>query len=375
MFNAGVLRTLNEKQYLDHIHDSGPQNVIINAVSGGSIPAALWNKFLRSSEYKNNSSELHPERELIRLVTSSPRLFGRFNWHANGFVIRAQASWYRHLLRWWDSIRWEEHAYTHFHDENGNISPAFKVPGASQYFPTFLIETLDFNSGEILTFFDNEYFKPNIEFFKNGDRGYQREKYPSPHGIVSATAFPVFFPAVKLGGRTLMDAGLIDNQGILGFLPMLSVRSNILLGEEDVWYLSDAGRSMAIAGHYQDEYGAGNPSVRKLTLADRVFRLTGDLSQPIVVNAIANLISIGLKTLVVGVKMDVTSHDERLWVEGEGIQTPQQSAQLQTSLSGMAQSDAAAIIAHGAQCAALAFGLEKTKEDDLINRLSILAKE
>ena len=172
-----------------------------------------------------------------------------------------------------------------------------------------------------------------------------------------------------------MDAGLIDNQGILGFLPLVSFQSSILLGKEDVWYLSDAGRSMAIAGGYQDEYGAGNRSVRRLTLADRVFRLTGDLSQPIVVQAITNLISIGLKTRVIGVKMDVTGHGERLWVEGERIRTPQQSAQVETSLSGMAQSDAAAIIAHGAQCAALAFGLEKSKEDDLVRRLSTLAAE
>ncbi|WP_300074206.1 patatin-like phospholipase family protein [uncultured Ruegeria sp.] len=375
LFNAGVLRTLNEKRYLDHIHDDGPQNVVVNAVSGGSIPAALWSRFLRSSEYESNPAELHPERELIRLVTSSPSLFGRFNWHAKGFVIGAQKSWYKHLLRWWDSIPWTAHNYKHFLDKNGDISAAFLVPGTSQYFPAFLTETLDFNTGEIFLFFENEYFRPNLVFFKNGDRGYKRDKYPHPHGIVSATAFPVFFPSVKLGGWTLMDAGLIDNQGILGFLPLLSFKSNILLGEDDVWYLSDAGRSMAIAGGYQDEYGAGNKPVRRLTLADRVFRLTGDLSQPIVVQAITNLISNGLKTSVVGVKMDVTSHDKGLWVEGERIRSPQQSAQVETSLSSMAHSDAAAIIAHGAQCATLAFGLEQSKKDDLVRRLSSLATE
>lgn len=116
LFNAGVLRTLNEKKYLDHRHDSGPKNVIVNAVSGGSIPAALWNRFLRSSEYESNPAELLPERELIRLVTTSPALFGRFNWHAKGFVVGAQASWYKHLLRWWESIPWKAHDYAYLSD-------------------------------------------------------------------------------------------------------------------------------------------------------------------------------------------------------------------------------------------------------------------
>ena len=152
LFNAGVLRTLNAKRYLDHIHDSGPQNVIINAVSGGSIPAALWNRFLRSSEYESNPEELHPERELIRLVTSSPSLCGRFNWHAKGFIIGAQVSWYRHLLRWWESIPWKYYDYALLRDKNGNTSESFIVPGTSQYFPAFLIETLDFNSGKVFVF-------------------------------------------------------------------------------------------------------------------------------------------------------------------------------------------------------------------------------
>ncbi len=375
LFNAGVLRTLNEKRYLDHIHDAGPRNVMVNAVSGGSIPAALWSKFLRSTEYENNPSELYPERELIRLVTSSPSLFGRFNWHAKGFLFGAQTAWYKHLLRWWESIPWKEHDYKHFRDKNGNISAAFLVPGASQYFPVFLIETLDFNTGQVFLFFEGEYFRPNLEFFKNGDRGLKRDKHATAHGIVSATAFPVFFPSVKLGSWTLMDAGLIDNQGILGFLPLLAFRSDILLGKDDVWYLSDAGRSMVIAGGHQDDYGAGNRSVPRLTMADRVFRLTGDLSQPIVVQAITNLISNGLETDIVGAKMDVTSHDKRLWVEGEQIRSPQQSAQVETSLSPMAHSDAAAIIAHGAQCAAIAFGLGQSQEDDLVSRLSTLTTE
>lgn len=375
LFNAGVLRALHEKGHLDLIHDSGPKNVIVNAVSGGSIPAALWNFFLRSSEYQDDSSTFYPEKELIRLVTSSPSFLGRFNWHAKGLFLGAQSAWYRHLLSWWEAIPWKEHIPKLFYSTKGrSIDKRLTVPGSHQYYPTFLLQTLDFNRGQIFLFFNGDYIQPSMEFFKNGNLGLGSQQLPHPHGIVSATAVPLFFPAVKVGRWSLMDAGLIDNQGILGFLPLLSKQSEMLLDENDVWYLSDAGRSMSIAGSIQDEHGAGSKSVKRLSLADRGLRLTGDLSQPLVVSALCNLVSIGLGTTIVGAKMDVTSHKEQLWVKGKTIHSPQQSAQIETSLSRMNHCDAAAVIAHGAQCASLAFGLEQAKQQNLALRLADLAK-
>ena len=172
LFNAGVLRVLHEKGLLDVSTDIRPRNVIVSAVSGGSIPAALWDRFLKSEQFQLSPKALLPESELLRLVTTCPKLLGKLNWHLRGWGIFAQRSWRQFLSKWWETI-----SLTPYDPKFFSASGPFIVPGDSQYFPTFVLETLDFNSGDVVMYCNGEYFKPNVEFFKNGNVGIVREKY------------------------------------------------------------------------------------------------------------------------------------------------------------------------------------------------------
>ena len=85
-----------------------------------------------------------------------------------------------------------------------------------------LIEILDFNHSGILVYYKNNIFTPTKEFFKQFFK-YETISFPitrvenvSPsEAIAIATAFPIYFRSWKFNSHALIDAGLVDNQGIL----------------------------------------------------------------------------------------------------------------------------------------------------------------
>ena len=77
LYHSGVLRTLYEAGIFNNYGKP-----IICAVSGGTLPAMLWDLFLRAKKDFQNVNELWPELQLLKLVEKTPRLFGRFNWAA-----------------------------------------------------------------------------------------------------------------------------------------------------------------------------------------------------------------------------------------------------------------------------------------------------
>lgn len=277
LFHAGVLRVLHDSGVLVVNLEFDRDFVFVNAVSGGSIPACIWNRFLRSQEYADNPSSMLPEEVLIDLIENSPRRLGRFNWHLRGGLFWRQTVWFHYFERWWENLRITEKP-----PGPAGSYESFVKPGLSQTHPVFLLEMLDFNDGRILTYHEGRIFAADEEFFKKGDPGnLVANKVSTPKAVVAATAFPVFFPKVSVNRSKLMDAGLVDNQAIFGFQPLLTGMSQDrnLLNSSDQWFLSNAGRAMNVPTEGTPDPFGINPKVKKLTRWDRIFRLTGDLAQ------------------------------------------------------------------------------------------------
>ncbi|MCH9026670.1 MAG: patatin-like phospholipase family protein [Proteobacteria bacterium] len=354
LFNAGVLRTLHEADILRPNLEPDRLHVLVNAVSGGAIAAEIWNRFLRSEEYDQDKDSFAPEEALIALVEGSPRFLGKFNWHWRGAVIRAQEAWFRHLHAWWRNLELREKPLKL--DKN---FAKYVSPGDAQCYPVFIFQSLNYNDGHIIAFHEGRYFEADRDFYERGiPKDVRVENLPAPHGIVSATAFPGFFPKVSLPELQLIDAGLVDNQALYNFHPLLKKNAKRVLGPGDTWFLSNAGREMSVVRDGE-----------RLRFSDKVFRLTGDLAQPKMNELIMDIVESGLGCHVCGVHIAVSHLDEQLWVKGNTIQEAKHSAGFPTTLSYIGRADALAILSHGAQCAANAIHVPAKRLGALKNRL------
>ena len=141
----------------------------------------------------------------------------------------------------------------------------------------FLVEVLDFNSGQLWVYHKNCFVPATRDFFK------------SCADSVRATAFPVFFPGLSVADSDgskdrymFKDAGLIDNLAMLPFLKIVRrIKQREPLGAVKFWLLSDAGRPLHVPRKSRIDFvGLGSQrAVQRLGVIDRVFRLTGDLAQ------------------------------------------------------------------------------------------------
>lgn len=135
LYHAGVLRVLHEVGLL-----VAWRQVLVNAVSGGAIPALIWDTYLRSAAI----DRLWPEQALLELVTSVPRLGGRYNW-----TLRTHNAWEQFLRRWW-------------RNRTGAVCLADDIS------PITMVELLDYLAGGIFVFCGTHLNKPDREFFKSG---------------------------------------------------------------------------------------------------------------------------------------------------------------------------------------------------------------
>src|SRR5947209_5625099 len=80
LFHAGVLRVFHSAGLFEQDSD---HPVIVNAVSGGSLPTVLWNEYLHVAE-SEDPENAWPEEAVLDLVNRTPTFGGRFNWQIRG---------------------------------------------------------------------------------------------------------------------------------------------------------------------------------------------------------------------------------------------------------------------------------------------------
>ena len=347
LFHAGVLRTLHELGALRPRDETNRRRVLVNSVSGGSIPALVWDRFLRSEQYwARNKSEVAPERIILDLVAASPVGFGVLSHHFTGVSKGAQQNWRKQLQKWWENIHLIPKTFL-----REDISPLVR-PGFRQLLPTFLVQTLDYTNGRIFAFHEGDFFETDNEFFKEGEAKNILVGGRHPiDAIVAATAFPVFFPRLSIGNAELFDSGLIDNIGLFNFKPLTDISSSEKLTENDMWFISDAGS--LLSSQVKHRFSKAEIVQRKLTAADKLFRYTGDLAQPVMNSMIMNLVEAAYKTKVLGVRMVPSS--QHLWHSGPTIKSLEDAANLKTTLERVQRGDAIALISAGMQRTSEAF--------------------
>ncbi len=100
LYHAGVLRALHMHHgfYPDPPQGLGPPVTYISAVSGGALPASLWNVAL-SRQGLTDMGESWPERKLLDLIGRTPSLGGRLNWLIRR--VSLQTSWRSFVAEWW----------------------------------------------------------------------------------------------------------------------------------------------------------------------------------------------------------------------------------------------------------------------------------
>ena len=340
LFHAGVLRALQAAGFFAL---SPVRHVIVNAVSGGAIPAVLWQQYLHST-MAEQENDRWPEEALLDLVTSTPRLGGAFNWQLRGGWRWARQKWEKFLTAWWQRIA---------PAPGSNRLERFGVHGNVQ----FLVEILDFHYGQIFLYDGKELHFANRDFFKTGS-GFFQLPFSAPKAVASASAFPAFFSGVPVLGLNqerflLKDAGVIDNLAILPLLEILKrmPHDGSRLGGVDFWFLSDAGKPMPVPALGAVFTKAITVDVPKLSVIDRIFRLTGDLAQPHSSSAIISLLRDYADVQFAGVGLDQVWNLEEPWFRPQASWTP---AGVPTALCGMKRDIAVAIMTAGAQAASYA---------------------
>lgn len=321
LYHAGVLRALNTAGFFDL------ENVIVNSVSGGGIPAIIWREF--TSTPKGHKEDTWPETTLLDLVESTPRLGGRFNWQLLGGWFRARDYWKRHLERWWEKKQFTG-----------------KVCRRS---PLFLVEVLDYNSGTFWVYHGNVLYKANREFFKE-HRSWPEENLSPMETLSSATAFPGAFTGLEVNGYLFKDAGVADNLAMLPLLEVLTRNSQgMRLGNVAFWFLSDAGKPLSVPSAI--DLPVGNfEVVAKLGIGDRIFRVTGDLAQPLYVNALAVLLRDYVNVKVAGVAIGCLPYEEEPWLKNY-LPKAFKPSRVPTALTPVPKTNAVGIMAEAAQAA------------------------
>lgn len=340
LFHAGVLRALQAAGFFAL---SPVRHVIVNAVSGGAIPAVLWQQYLHSA-IAVEETDFWPEEALLDLVTSTPRLGGAFNWQLRGGWRWARQKWEKFLTAWWRRIA---------PPPGSNLMERMGAKSNVQ----FLVEILDFHYGQIFLYDGKELHFANRDFFKTGS-GFFQLPFSAPKAVAAASAFPAFFSGVPVLGLNkerflLKDAGVIDNLAILPLLEILKrmPHDGSRLGVVGFWFLSDAGKPMPVPALGAMFTKGISVDVPKLSLTDRIFRLTGDLAQPHSSSAIISLLQDYADVQFAGVGLDQVWNLEEPWFRPQASWTP---AGVPTALCGMKRDIAVAIMTAGAQAASYA---------------------
>jgi hypothetical protein len=352
LYHAGVLRALHEAGMLEATRRK--RIVFINAVSGGAIPALIWDAFGRAPV----GDRLWPEKLLLDLVTSVPR--GRLNWK-----VRGSNSWRKFLISWWDR-----------HTGGIELSDNFGV--------TTFVELLDYLTGSIHVACGADLLKPDNELYKTGLNFWRFEiagltrRSAMPLFMAAATAFPIYFKRWtsvpdKSGKRhELLDAGLIDNLGAQAFMPFFGGEAPAWeIQEGSSWFLSNAGARMAIpstAATPEWETGVG-----RLSLLDRIFRYTGDLAQPAYERMIMSLVRDHTNFDVYGVRIGTLAEEEP-WMRTRSLPDENAVARLPTALSRMKRENAVCVMLQGAQTASFALKLPPEARNNLREELLALAQ-
>jgi hypothetical protein len=202
-----------------------PFNVAVSAVSGGSLPAVLWDHFLRCHLDDQDMFPNWPEEALLALVTKAPHFAGQFNWTLRRLTGRS--GWRPYLEHWWSAA----------------TRSLGKPILASLGHTVFLVQVLDFVMGEVWVFQGESICRPSLEFFKTGTDFGMRKGVSVPHALSAAMAFPVVFPPwrVPLDQHTaeFMDSGLIDNVAMQGMMPLI-LMAGAQRDKRHAWFLSPA---------------------------------------------------------------------------------------------------------------------------------------
>lgn len=264
LFHAGVLRTFYEKGIISR---SSEDIVLVSAVSGGSIPALVWNAFLRGY----SSDPVWPEKQIFKLIEKSPH-------RGIAWLIRRlkdKNPWLSFLKEWWTDV--ETSIRPNYLNQRLGIEPLIGV----------LIEALDFIYGGIWVFNGESVTLPDRDLFKEGNNYRAAKTATIPQAIAAATAFPFCIPPAKIKvtiGKgscrfpgdyveaTFVDAGVVDNLGIHAFLPLFEKHGSppYLLQKGDAWYISDATAPIPIPLEDPASWISSNIlKKRKLSLIDK----------------------------------------------------------------------------------------------------------
>lgn len=345
LYHAGVLRVLHEVGLL-----VAWRQVLVNAVSGGAIPALIWDTYLRSAAI----DRLWPEQALLELVTSVPRLGGRYNW-----TLRTHNAWEQFLRRWW-------------RNRTGAVCLADDIS------PITMVELLDYLAGGIFVFCGTHLNKPDREFFKSWFLPNMTRKDAAPFAMAKATAFPFYFRPWSFDvGKTryqLLDAGLIDNLAAQPFMPFF-VRETPMgeIHKESVWFVSHAGAEMVMPTNAAAEPWATNTKAC-LLLTDRILRYTVNLSQAVYELMITGFVSDYTNFDVRGVRIGTLPlpYREEPWLCTPRLPDAAAVRQIPTTLSRYALDDAVCVILQGVQAASVAMKLDADKRNSLKEELLTL---
>lgn len=370
LYNAGVLRAFD---VADSLHRP---DLIVNSVSGGTIPTMIWREFLRSGQ--KSRDDPWPEHTLLDLVLSSPTFGGPINWHIQwavwsiiaslylgyasfqyldncciaiivSFIAlialiwhaggEARRKWTKFLDAWWTRHRLE--------------------PSPLGLNPFFTIEALDYLSGSSWMY-DNECLVPATRHNFKTRSPFDRIPMSVPRAIATATAFPPLFPGTKIpdgkNGKDVYlfkDAGVIDN---VAMLPLLRIMERVpplgeRLGGVDFWFISDAGAPMPIPDSAALSAQGNTRVAKSVGLLDHIFRLTGNLAQPRFVKAITDMLEgyAGIRTMFIGIGVSIPE-GESPWIAAFSSKELE-PADVGTSLAGMSRNQALRILSEGAQAA------------------------
>lgn len=326
LYHGGVLRALYKADKLNYA-------TFVNAVSGGAIPAIIWDTFLSKSNSFERVSPSWPEETLLDFIFGTPRLGGQYNWWVRYLILRD--NWAKYLHKWWNRI--QQSLSGHEPDHTGGRRP------------NILLETIDFLRGDIWVFTRGSLLIPDREFFKTGESGVSGgyADIEEPLAIAASTAFPLYFRPVRILDPSLpnfrlelRDAGLVDNMAISVFLTLFqkSTEGELLLQKGDEWFFADASRAMAVVSPvYGFKEGL---TVRKLSMADRIFRLTGDLYQPLYASNVQGFLNGYSPVSAKGVKIGIIPTDEEPWLVTERLNDPRMASTVPTGFFPLPRSDA-----------------------------------
>jgi hypothetical protein len=308
---------------------------------------------------------------LLNLIERSPSLGGRVGTYLRNKVWRTH--WQNVLNEWWNEV---EENFSQVCKPKRHPLGIGRRP-ASDGGLCVLTEAVNFLNGQVYVFNRQSVVVPDRELFKTG-KSFSESRFEA--GITSialraSTALPGYFTPVRmplntnvkdhLAGTMLVDAGLIDNLAMQPMLPLLAKnnRGEALVQEGDTWLLINAGRPDPLISTLGGIVLPSNARQR-LSLTDRIFRLTGDLAQPNYVTGFTRLVNDYTPLKVLGIRIDVPTTNQALWFPTRRLPDAAAVASVPTSVNRMRPDDAVAILSWGAQstCGLLKLDSSKTAE-------------